>query len=113
VIHHRDLGGRHHRVVVGQWKNAGAKNDGWARVGKARDERETRRDGLGGVREVLPDERLPVPQAICQNDGFPILSKNVGVSALGRMDRLREEAERHGHFGSALPSRSADRESRS
>jgi hypothetical protein len=97
VVHHRDLGCRHHRVIVGQWQNAGAEDDRWARVGKARDERETRRDGLGGVREVLPDERLPISQAICQDDGFAILSKHVGVAARRRMNRLCEEAERQGH----------------
>jgi hypothetical protein len=93
VIDHRDLRRGHRGVIVRKRQHSGAEGDRRAGVGEMRDEREARGDRLGGVDQVLADERLAIAKAISQHHGLSVFAQDVGVGARRRVDRLDEETE--------------------
>ena len=95
VIEHRGLGGDQHRMAVGQVGGPGAELDAPRFRHQAGDEDHARRDGLGGVGDVLADESLAEAEPVGQDERLAILLEGGHVVALQPMDRHGEESELH------------------
>ena len=83
------------RVVVGQAGDARAQDDVLGPRQRFRDEEFRRGDILPGAGEVLADPRLPVAEAVEQDDLLHILADGLGEVRPRRVERHGEVAQFH------------------
>ena len=80
---------------MGQVGGAGAELDPVGRVDQRRQEQHRAGDVLGGVGQVLADERIVIAEPVAQHDRLAILLERLGVVGVQRMHGHREIAETH------------------